>query len=137
MRKILFRGKRVDNGEWVTGCYVKSKISGCYILISKLQCSKTAIKDDFDVYEVIPETVGQDTGLTDKNDKNGQKIFEGDILRVSQNEVVEIYYDECYCQFRARTANGVENAIDYYCGYPVQYEVIGNIHDNPELLKEE
>lgn len=135
MREILFRGKTYD-GEWVEGDY----LNGGYDY-------KTAIRRKaFDggvnyaeVIKVIPETVGQYTGLPDKN---GKKIFEGDIHQYSESLfVVEFgaFYD-------------VENDIDLYGFYlrDINYRnrtyllsgdesnyfnIAGNIHDNPELLK--
>lgn len=81
MRKILFRGKRVDNGEWVYGNFLKSNQGKCFIL-----CDYSVIGSDNMVtlvnvknHEVIPETVGQFTGLTDIN---GTNIFEGDLVNV-------------------------------------------------------
>ena len=149
MKDILFRGKRVDNGEWVEGNYYESKISGCFILSPKIKVRKkdgVVIKDSFEVAEVIPETVGQFTGLTDKN---GKKIFEGDIISAitlytgkEQTAVV------CFGNFID------ENNGDEYIGFFIEFdgikttatqlamkecknriEVIGNIYDNPELLE--
>lgn len=118
MREILFRGKRVYNGEWIYGSYVAG-IKKSFIAIEQ-------------VYEIIPETIGQYTGL---KDKKGNKIFEGDILGCG-DKAVEIYFDKEYCQFRARKTTGFNSPIDYYCGYPIKFEIIGNIYDNPELLKD-
>ena len=145
MREILFRGKR-HNAEWVFGCYYKQ--TECYgdACINHLIITThedLSFDQAMDYYEVLPETVGQFTGLTDKN---GKKIFEGDI--VAQNwydhnepeddsfgEVVFCEYD---CSFSVMDVDkdgivplGKCHAYHWEC------EVIGNIHDNPELLEVE
>lgn len=114
MREILFRGKRVGNGEWVFGSYVIQYGAHEIYLPDGVDS-----EHGFDRYHVIPETVGQYTGLTDKN---GRKIFEGDIMRNAGN-VVEFYGGD-FC------ING-DSPLSYWTGT----EVIGNIYDNPELLK--
>ena len=135
MREILFRGKRVDNGEWVYGAYYKQeyvygdeKVAHCIIT------TKDVLSNDLwlDYEEVIPETVGQFTGLTDKN---GKKIFEGDIVDIlTENEErgVITYNDGC---FIVEADGFIITFIDHLYGTDV--EVIGNIHDNHELLKGE
>ena len=140
MREIIFRGKRIDNGEWAKGCYYESNISGCYILTPKLKVRKTdgiVIGNKFEVYDVIPETIGQYTGLEDKKE---QKIFEGDILRTDlyRGENAEIVFEEGCFMTQTRYTTDVLYDIYYLSceeGY-ILFEVIGNIHDNPELLKE-
>ena len=129
MREILFRGKRKDNGKWVYGFYAlfasnKGLKHGIY----------TGTENGCVIpYEVDPETIGQFTGLTDRN---GKKIFEGDIVKGCWGTIFSVYYDVCYLQFRARRSNGSERAIDYYNGRG-GLEVIGNIYDSPELLGEQ
>ena len=125
MREILFRGKRTDNGQWVEGYYSKCKDKH-YI--------------DYEYNEVLtsftvtPESVGQFTGLLDKN---GNKIFEGDILKcISPNDGSEFISD-----FIATLSNGITfknsdlnwdmTLFEYEW---MEVEIIGNIHDNPELL---
>lgn len=155
MREILFRGKRIDNDEWVYGYLSKSrdenrKLSLCIDYEEKgVMCSSI----------VIPSTIGQYTGLVDKNNK---KIFEGDIIRYADiydyNCFLEsIDYPEAYDGIDIGNIWNIDKVIyDIEMGYPAFdlyshdwdvnglsnlnesseyfYEVIGNIHDNPELL---
>lgn len=131
MREILFRGKIVRTGEWVCGGIVHQtdhygEPVDRYYIIDGTETQ------DYDIgyeYEVDPKTVGQYTGLTDKN---GKRIFEGDILSFETMRGTisfTVYYDE-EC--------GVWQPFgDSYCGFdPKDVEVIGNIHDNPELLED-
>lgn len=132
MREILFRGKRYGDGEWVFGHFYETRGNG---------------KNVFRIYEwlnhkhhtIIPETVGQFTGLTDKN---GKKIFEGDICRFREWSkgdmcwIGNVHYEhqqfvisgnpnkECESEFLLVMSRFI----------PENIEKIGNIHDNPELL---
>jgi uncharacterized phage protein (TIGR01671 family) len=118
MREILFRGKRKCNGEWIEGGFHSRFGTDFIIGISK------ALR--IDGTEVIPETVGQYTGLTDKN---GKKIFEGDIVR---NETSRVVYKVFYCVDSAMFVK--EGVLRSSLGDTHHLEIIGNIHDNPELL---
>lgn len=151
MREILFRGKRVDNGEWIEG------------LIWRLSDGTLVIGTATDFFEVNPTTIGEYTGLTDKN---GRKIFEGDIVKlfdIAAGKIVQecgafgigccqqIDYD--YLASEIAPVTGCDNTPmfcyndnfislwELYWNYNEEnsgisvIEVIGNIHDNPELLK--
>lgn len=131
MREILFRGKRVDNGEWVEGNY-SIDVSGRVDILPI---------DNLVFFEVIPETVGQFTGLTDKN---GKKIFEGDIVKRFNSRGQEVMRyavkwntDCCMFVLICEYTYLGEYDTDFTVYYGEDLEVIGNVHDNPELLKEE
>lgn len=133
-REIIFRGKRVDNDEWVYGFLrCRNYIDVWTPHTWKEEDGSAGEYATVESYQVKSETVGQFTGLVDKN---GKKIFEGDILKGCWKMIFEVYYDDCLLQFRAKTVDGFNNDIDYY-GYPHQIEVIGNIYNNPELLEAE
>ena len=136
MREIKFRGKRIDNGEWVYGYYWTNEIGNHFIKAIKSKNDNFVSNPTTNDFEVNPETVGQYTGLTDKN---GKKIFEGDILERSGFWGWYVAYEDG--GFRKISINTVqrinwehsllEQDTVYY------WEIIGNIHDNPELVKEE
>ena len=124
MREILFRGK-TEKGEWIEGFYVKDVI-------------ETYIYDRYRntrMQSVIPETVGQYTGLTDKN---GERVFEGDILEFP-DRLVEVFWHAhlgCWDSNFLKYTNKEKDRVDMSpCNWEYNSEVIGNIHDNPELLK--
>ena len=134
MREILFRGKRKDNGKWIEGGVCQTE--GYTIILTFEDFEGTLYEPPsselYDI-EVIPETVGQFTGLTDKN---GKKIFEGDIVeRVSDGEravISWLKYSACFGLSFDGWCCGFDNYDD---NLPSDFEVIGNIHDNPEILK--
>lgn len=132
MREILFRGKRTDNGEWVQGYYIKADHHWHKNGIHKdwIACGASANGGWFALhnrYPVITETIGQYTGLTDKN---GKKIFEGDIV-VNDGIAYECLWDGCNSEIGL--AN--EEASFGIAYATLDLTVIGNIHDNPELLE--
>lgn len=141
MREILFRGKREDNGKWVEGYLSETTIcsvTNTYVAFVIYKKPKGVY--DTEWHEVIPETVGQYTGLTDKN---GEKIFEGDILERkhkklfnhSQKMIVEfIPFESCFSAVDIDGGN--VTFISDYINDKYSLKVIDNIHDNPELLKE-
>ena len=116
MKEILFRGKRIDNGEWVDGYYYESKISGCFILSNKIKVrgkDGVVIKNSFEVTKVIPETVGEYTGVTEfdlQDETINKKIFEGDIVEI-------IVYRDVYGQRKSQYDSlvKVRGVVKKYC----------------------
>lgn len=125
-----FRGKRIDNGEWIKGgiYFQKSddvKDEAVYIIGGSLNDVGCA-------YPVYPESVGQYTGLSDKN---GKRIFEGDICRKYSNYSGKNIYFPIVFELGLFYAKYSDTAGLPLCDICENAEVIGNIHDNPELLK--
>lgn len=133
MREILFKGKRIDNGEWIEGYYQKK-----YDFLGK---SHLILYVDnharWECVEIDPETLCQFTGETDKN---GKRIWESDVVWLvydGKEHIYQIVWDNSELDFKA--TNGEEN---YGSNFEYllccdEIEVIGNIFDNPELLQEE
>mgnify|MGYP002769661312 CR=1 FL=1 len=131
-REILFRAKKVDGSEWIEGYY---RYIPC---INRHSILPTNPKNEQEEYRVISETVGQYTGLTDKN---GKKIFEGDILRHADETILKTVWNDRKYGFAAQCVKGSVLLKDCKWGLwefeSDEVEVIGNMFDNPELLKGE
>ena len=137
MREILFRGKRTDNGEWAEGYYIH-RPSAVGIGKSNPSCIWVPAIDPDDntkIFEVFPETVCQFTGLCDKN---GRKIFEGDIVEGNSEYFTythpygKVVYDGG--QYLISFDDVLED-IECLGAWANDVEIIGNIYDNPELLE--
>lgn len=116
MREILFRGKDI-RGNWHIG--LLAHIGNAWYISNKMGIATAC--------EVIPDTIGQYTGLTDKN---GEKIFEGDIVKYKSNPPCRIYYIGCeFVMLWDKFACNFEQV------YYDEIEVIGNVYDNHELLE--
>ena len=150
MREILFRGKRLDNGEWIKGYYAEvdpldirsRKRKNIHVILPVPTTCKWSNKYFYSVLEILPETLGQYTGV---KDANGTMIFEGDIIQVTHFTRTKKYLvnfsldrggwfpfangDGCGCCEEDTEAPSGD-------GIAFDAEVIGNIHDNPELLGE-
>lgn len=133
MREIKFRGKRVDNGEWVYGGFYRGVMPETENPFSLDNARiKTIIIQEGTYYHVDPSTVGQFTGL---KDKNGKEIYEGDVVRIDDLGIGIVDYEEGRFAMRRREERfcwPVYCRIDHSLFVP---EVIGNIYENPELLE--
>lgn len=131
MREIKFRGKRTDTGEWVYGSLMQwpeIEIAPTLILVADPIYGHIVTR-----FYVRPDTVGQYTGL---KDRNGTEVWEGDLLRTPEGDImVAEWRDAQIITICVRPYNPLyKNSLTF--AYPVSV-VIGNIHDNPELLEGE
>lgn len=125
MREIIFRGKRIDNDEWVEGWLFKRLVhmSGQNIVVDAIEIYDGKSHLSLEYYTVDPSTIGQYTGL---NDKNGQKIFDGDIVvSTFERRLSNRPYVVEFCPLSGY----------WMCEPGRKPKIVGNIHDNPELLK--
>lgn len=139
MREILFRGKDADSNEWRYGYYAHFEdmrgVKANLIYTGYADVHMGSLLTD--CHDVKPETVGQFTGLTDKN---GVKIFEGDIVKYIEIDIDGsddkyigvIYYNQSTANYVIQKRKYKVNFVTSWIG---DVEVVGNIHDDPELLK--
>lgn len=134
MREILFKGKRIDNGEWVVGQYVNT----CYPGNGK-ETGHFIVVYPNEYHEIYTSTLCQFTGLCDKN---GKKIWENDICDRKEKypEVVKMANGDWTLDYSYAIGRDYGNSycnLGFYVNERKCVEVIGNIFDNPELLQEE
>lgn len=127
MREIKFRGKRLDNGEWIEGDLLR--MNGHWFIFPD------PAPEGIDKYEVDPATVGEFTGL---KDKNGKEIYEGDVMEIPETdfnaEIIGrvLFDDDAYYIIPLRGGHlwGLHWSLRKH-----DAKIIGNIHDNPKFLK--
>jgi len=131
MREILFRGKTKNDG-WKYGGYISPSYNDYETYIQGKEMRDGEFFSLECIYEVIPDTVGQYTGL---KDKNGTKIFEGDIIRVCDNNngYLKVEFKNQYEGGWILTYK--EQYLSLGARLPQEIEIIGNVHDNPDLLE--
>lgn len=150
----LCRGKRLDNGQWAQGYIVEQNTPEYHAYIITDFCAEVDDRHvdilECDIHEVGPDTVGRNTGL---KDRNGKRIFEGDVLQFGERRLMVWWNGEDF-QWQAKSIRGYDvihyelfggwdwtniNLGDIYAEVPITgdmtTEIIGNIHDNPELME--
>lgn len=135
MREIVFRGKDINNKGWVYGALVQQQDDPLREKTLIISYSNYQYGDFSEavIHEVDPETVGQYTGFVDKK---GKKIFEGDIVSI-YNSKAFLFAVEWNNQYVLKcTTNGVSDNILNVIESSEDVEVVGNIYDNPELIKD-
>ena len=138
MRKIIFRVKRIDNGDWIYGSFVmdaREQAAGDEnsSAVGYIRCHDPRQGKMVSV-EVERETVGQYTGLTDKE---GREIYEGDILKFEfegDSHTYIMFWGNEGAAWRLKPV-GIKGSLDAAGWYPEDWEIIGNIFDNPDLME--
>ena len=122
-RENLYRGKRVDTGEWVEGSLI-----GNDVIVGKI----VEFEEDYFCtefwYKVDPETVGQFTGMTDKK---GKKLFEGDVYSMGEKNILYVVIFDKSQFIGKQVGNRSLAGLEYWKS---DIEIVGNVYDNPELL---
>ena len=140
MREILFKAKRVDDGEWVEGNLITNERDESKAYIGYIFDIRNGVIKDFDIVEVIPRTLCQYTGLLDKS---GKRIWENDIIKTRKFGVDNGKGQDFagFDVFSVRHDAGEFALFNHWRRFNLRndknYEVIGNIFDNPELLNED
>lgn len=122
-REIMFRGRRIDNGEWVFGSLIQSDIR-CYIVEEWNEAT-----DESTSHCVEPTTVGQFTG---NFDRIGNKLFEGDLIKFMSGNIGVVIFSTYKSTFSVTDTEGKGGRYGFVSKYITR---VGNIYDNPELLK--
>jgi len=141
MRTILFRGKDLYTGNWTYGYYVhRKKRTGCFgQTVTDMDRDRSYIISSRENFEVITETLGQFTGITDKNEK---KIFEGDILNMYGSRLMEVFWNEESLAWEVRDVGTKDYEVNHLTNSfslgkilveaaygEVRTEIVGNIFD--------
>ena len=140
-REIIFRGKSIGTGEWLYGHLFNYGLTAPSNVPCISVCVPTSWEEAYSLYAVHPDTIGQYTGL---KDKDGNKIFEGDILgyigkrKDNMNKVYRrkvVFHEGMFALLSKELP--AYSALNYHCMEDGRsaWSVIGNIHDNPELIK--
>ena len=128
-REILFRGKSIGTDEWLYGNLFNYGLTAPSNVPCISVCVPTSWKEAYNLYAVHPDTIGQYTGL---KDKNGKKIFEGDIISIGEPNIkyITMWRDAGLCAKQIGASSYI--GLTYWAS---DIEVLGNVIDNPELIK--